>query len=185
MPCVVRRWHGVWLKYLKWISERKLLTVHGAAALLRLMSIRPRLVVRWAVKACLVSTPVSGGRSTLRAAGGVLTSLYLQLPGLSVGVVDAEAVGEASVIALVPSPILVASRMAPIAIRATPSTLRMIRLRCRRRAAAAARRAACRSARIRASSFSRLLLATGVLLLLIGPAHWSCSLVLLIGPAHW
>src|SRR4051812_40720482 len=166
MPCVVRRWHGVWLKYLKCASERKLLAVHGAAALSRLMSMTPRLVVRWAVKACLVSTPVSGGRSTLRAGGGDLPSLYLQVPGFSDSVVEAEASGFGSMALLDPPPIFVASRIAPSAIRATPTTLRMMRLRWRRRAAAAARRAACRSARIRASSFSRLLLATGVLLLL-------------------
>src|SRR4051812_43934915 len=131
MPCVVRRWQGVWLKYLKWISERKLLTVHGAAAVSRLMSIRPRLVVRCATKACLVSTPVAGGRSTLRAGGGGFTSLYLQVPGGWLCVADVEGVGGLMAL-LEPPPILVASRMAPIAISATPSTLRMIRLRWRR-----------------------------------------------------
>src|SRR3954471_13423503 len=126
MPCVVRRWQGVWLKYLKWISERKLLTVHGAAAVSRSMSIRPRLVVRCAVKACLVSTPVSGGRSTLRAGGGVLTSLYLQVPGACDWA--EEAVGSGVAILSAPPPIFVASRIAPSAIRATPTTLKMIRL---------------------------------------------------------
>src|SRR5690242_12738073 len=114
MPCVVSRWHGVLSKYLKCASDRKLLAVHGAAALFRLMSITPRLVFRWTVNACLVSTPVSGGSSTLRAAG-VVDFLYSHVPGGRLFVGDALGVALLSALGIesVPPPIFVARMMAP------------------------------------------------------------------------
>ena len=81
----------------------------------------------------------------------------------------AEAVGVAGGFLSASTGALVVDRVArntPTAISttaSTPATAPRVALRCRRRAATAARRAACRSTRIRASSRSRLLLATLVL----------------------
>ena len=174
MPAVVRRWHGVSSKYFIWASARRLFVVHGAAAVSRSNAISPRLVVSVTVYGCLSSTSVVGGSLTGLAAGSVLLS-YAQLPGgRAAGAALADALGPAEG-AAVPwaagttvsgSPprfsTPIATTAATTSEAASPTA--RTRLRCLLRAAAAARRDACRSARCRASSFSRLLLATPFLL---------------------
>src|SRR5437762_1651662 len=155
MPWVVSRWHLVLLKNCLPARYTKLSTVHAALDASRWASITPWLVVIVMVARPLVGMPV---------VGGVPTSLMLVLPDAGWGV-QAHALASVVVFFLPENrwenPPLV--QISPAATRMTTRPAPMPPWSCRRRRAAAARRAIWRSILARARARCRFLLGgTGV-----------------------